>query len=495
MINNLISFSLCSGLLLIIYQMLLKGKTLYTFNRYYLLFSMLFSLVVPFIGIESNIPIVDVIKPVKDAITFPSSKEMWLTEPQPQMPASHTVTTNDHINYWRYCLLALYISGVLILLFRFVRNLYIIKSIVKNGECLSYERARLVLVENSHTPHTFLNIIFLNKHDYHSKNIEKAILKHELTHARQLHSIDIILIELLQAVCWFNPFIPFYRKAIELNHEFIADAAAIDNTTDITSYQYLLLNTANQSNGLSITSQFNYLIIKKRLIMMTRSTPAINAIWTKIVTVPVFISAFLLFCSKTEAFTVFASVKNPTPIIEKALGDTTSTKQSPYKLVASNYPYTKDGASLAALKEYQQTVEKYFEGTDRFIKHPAKITVEDRAKLETIFKSMSRAQQENQMLMFTYQGEPLKAKHPSQADLEIWRTSSTSRVWINDKKVNNSELNNYSPSDFGLAIPTRLTKKSINYKKYRYEITLYTNDYYAKLYKKQMDERYLSVML
>jgi len=279
MINNLISFSLCSGLLLIIYQLLLKGKTLYTFNRYYLLFSMLFSLVVPFIGIESNRSIVDVIKPVKEAITFPSSKGMWPTEPQPQMPAPHTVTTtNDHVNYWPYSLLALYISGVLILLFRLIRNLYIIKSIIKSGEYLSYERARLVLVENSHTPHTFLNIIFLNKYDYHSKNIEKAILKHELTHARQLHSIDIILIELLQAVCWFNPFIPFYRKAIELNHEFIADAAAIDNTTDITSYQYLLLNTANQSNGLSITSQFNYLTIKKRLIMMTRSTPAINAI-------------------------------------------------------------------------------------------------------------------------------------------------------------------------------------------------------------------------
>jgi hypothetical protein len=107
---------------------------------------------------------------------------------------------------------------------------------------------------------------------------------------------------------------------------------------------------------------------------------------------------------------------------------------------------------------------------------------------------MSREQQEQQILGFTYPAEPLKPKHPSQADLDIWKNSYTSGVWIDDKKVSNAELNNYKPSDFGLAIPSRLTKRAINYKKYRYEISLYTVDYYAKLYNEQMKNLYTSEM-
>ncbi|MFC0515320.1 M56 family metallopeptidase [Mucilaginibacter angelicae] len=495
MINNIISFSLCSGLLLGIYHLLLKGKTLYTFNRYYLLFSILFSLAVPFIGIKSDNPVIKVIKPVKETVALKPINDLWVLETPQAVSAHDTVTVIARkTNYWQYGLLGLYISGVLLLLFRFGRNLYIVNSTIKSSDHLPYKGGKLVLMENNLAPFTFLNNIFLSKQDYYRRNIDEAILKHELTHVRELHSVDIILIELLQAFCWFNPFIPFYRKSIELNHEFIADAAVIGSTADISSYQYLLLNTASGASGLSITSQFNYLTIKKRLIMMTRSTPAINAIWAKIVTVPVFISAFLLFCSKTEAFARSITVKNPKPIIEKTSGDTAISRRYSKSMIVSDYPCSKTGVSAAVIKEYCQIINKYVESPDGFIKHPAKITAEDRAQLEAMFKNMSRAQQEQQIVGFTYPAEPLKPKQPSQADLDIWKNSRTSGVWIDDKKVNNAELNNYKPSDFGLAIPSRLTKRAINYKKYRYEISLYTVDYYAKLYKEQMKNLYTSEM-
>ncbi|WP_114939084.1 M56 family metallopeptidase [Mucilaginibacter endophyticus] len=495
MINSLISFSLCSGLLLVIYQLLLKNKTLYTFNRYYLLFSVLFSLAVPFIGIKSSSPVIDMLKPVKATVVTKPVNVFLIFENQQATTSNHEVApAKQRVSYWQYSLLGLYIVGVLVLLFRFGYNLYAINVAIRNGDHLPYKGGKLILVQNGKSPFTFLNNIFLNKHDYYNQQIDGAILEHELTHARELHSVDIILIELLQVFCWFNPFIPFYRKSIELNHEFIADAAAISNTTDISDYQYLLLNTANVSTGLSITSQFNYLTIKKRLIMMTRSTSAINAIWAKIATVPLFIAAFLLFCSKTDAFTHSVLKKNIKPKTEKISVDTPISRHYSKSFIASDYPYTTTGASDNMIKEYQQIVNKHIDAPDNYVKHPSRITAAERSQLETIFKSMSRTQQEQQIVGFTYPGEPLKAKSPSQADLDLWKNSRTSGIWIDGKKVDNSKLNNYKPSDFGLAIPSRLLKNAVNYKKYRYEIGLFTVGYYEKLYKEQMDNLYTSQM-
>ena len=39
------------------------------------------------------------------------------------------------------------------------------------------------------------------------------VLRHETAHAKQWHTLDLLLVELVGVACWFNPFVWAYRDA------------------------------------------------------------------------------------------------------------------------------------------------------------------------------------------------------------------------------------------------------------------------------------------
>lgn len=122
-------------------------------------------------------------------------------------------------------------------------------------------------------PFTFLNFLFLEKEAFQNKSIEEEILYHELVHIRQKHSWDILLMELIKIVFWFNPIFVLYKNAIQLNHEFLADKGVNFRFQNKTAYQLLLFNKiAAQEVNLSISSPFNFSSTKSRLIMMGKSS-------------------------------------------------------------------------------------------------------------------------------------------------------------------------------------------------------------------------------
>jgi len=91
-------------------------------------------------------------------------------------------------------------------------------------------------------PFSFFSTIFVHDMDYEKEQIPQAVLLHELAHTRQKHSFDMIFIELLQILFWFNPLILLYKRAMRLNHEYLADAAVLQAKTDLFAYQNQLLN-------------------------------------------------------------------------------------------------------------------------------------------------------------------------------------------------------------------------------------------------------------
>jgi hypothetical protein len=109
-----------------------------------------------------------------------------------------------------------------------------------------------------------------------SKNVEESVssevLAHESAHVRQWHSIDVLFIELIRLVFWFNPVFLFYKKAIQLNHEFLADSAVLEDYKSISEYQDILLNSLTPSHNEFLTSSFNYNVTKHRLKMMYKHT-------------------------------------------------------------------------------------------------------------------------------------------------------------------------------------------------------------------------------
>jgi hypothetical protein len=136
--------------------------------------------------------------------------------------------------------------------------------------------------------------VFVNAEDYKNGRITKELLLHEFAHITQRHSLDIIFVELLQIMFWFNPLILLYKKAIRLNHEYLADSAVLNADIDLSGYQKLLLNFVFRNNSIYLASSFNYSLTKKRLLMMTKNNSSKMAMLKKIAVIPLFLTIGLL---------------------------------------------------------------------------------------------------------------------------------------------------------------------------------------------------------
>jgi beta-lactamase regulating signal transducer with metallopeptidase domain len=284
MIDFIFKSSISLLVLLLFYHLVLEKEKMHQFNRYYLLLSLLFSFVIPFITIEVATEIIQSVKKPTN-ILFPQGSVQIIKE----------------TNYTLYCIWTIY--GIITMLWsiRFIRNILKITSIINTNTIIDYHNAKLVLVPEKTLPHTFLNYIFINETDYKNRNIEAELYAHELTHVRQIHTLDILLIEFLKTIFWFNPIFIFYKKAIQLNHEFLADEFVIRSYENIPFYQSLLLSKANASQPLYLVSNLNFLVTKKRLLMMTKNTTQTKMILKQIALIPIFIVLFYFISIKSVA--------------------------------------------------------------------------------------------------------------------------------------------------------------------------------------------------
>jgi beta-lactamase regulating signal transducer with metallopeptidase domain len=277
MIPYIIKSSLSLIVLFGIYWLLLRKEKLFVFNRFFLIFSILFSLSIPFVSlpvnIQNNDPQRSILKTLYSAgpsysselnsISSPSHKPNTETEPVPE--SVNEKNNNSQI------LILLYITGVVLLLVRFSRNIYLIYRQIRMSEKITYSGQMLVLTNNQINPFCFCNSIFVNKRDYLNNTIAEELLSHEIEHIRQSHSIDVIFIELIKIIYWFNPILILYSRAIRVNHEYLADNAVIQNSSDIKDYADKLINFISCKRNVPLTSGFNPSVTRKRLIMLTKS--------------------------------------------------------------------------------------------------------------------------------------------------------------------------------------------------------------------------------
>ncbi len=166
---------------------------------------------------------------------------------------------------------------------------------MKSNTPIDYKNAKLILLTEKTLPHTFLNTIFINETEYNNRKIEAELYTHELTHVTQKHTLDILFIEILKTIFWFNPIFIFYKKAIQLNHEFLADEKVVTSYNNVPFYQSLLLSKANENQTFYLASNLNYLITKKRLIMMTKTTSKTKSLLKKAMLIPI-VTALLFLC-------------------------------------------------------------------------------------------------------------------------------------------------------------------------------------------------------
>jgi len=284
MSDFLIKSTITLFVLLTVYYLFLEKEKIHVFNRFYLLFSLVFSMVIPFITIEV---IQEIAQPTVNSGNI-------------QILQGSAVILEE-TNYLAIGLWSLYAVVTLVLAIRFFSNIIKILSKMKSNTPITYKNAKLILIPEKSLPHTFLNTIFINETEYNNRQIEAELYTHELTHVTQKHTLDILFIELLKTVFWFNPIFIFYKKAIQLNHEFLADEKVVTSYNNVPFYQSLLLSKANENQTFYLASNLNYLITKKRLLMMTKTTSKTQALLKKATLIPVVTALLFLLCTKAVA--------------------------------------------------------------------------------------------------------------------------------------------------------------------------------------------------
>ncbi len=359
MIGFLIKSSLCLILLLGIYNFFLEKEKMSIFNRFYLLGSLIISFAIPFVKFELHQDFVQH-NLLPDAI---------------QTIQGNTIIIDQKSNNFSIILWTFYGIITTFFVIRFGKNIYEFIAKIKTNPKEKFENSTLVLVAEKILPHTFLNYIFINRNDYETRNIEEELYTHELTHVRQKHTVDVLFIEILKTIFWFNPILIFYKKAIQLNHEFLADEKVVTYYNNVPFYQSLLLEKASWNSNFYLASNLNFLVTKKRLIMMTKTTSKSRALLKKLAVLPVLAGLIFISCSgeSTEkksdekivvsswetAKTLSSSEKITTDAFEVAEVDPKDVPTSPH------FPGGMDAFYKFVAKEFK--IPKGFSGKDKII--------------------------------------------------------------------------------------------------------------------------------
>lgn len=256
----LLKSSTCLLILLIFYKLILETLSNHKFKRAYLLIAILTSVITPFITFVKYVaPSVD--------------KVLLIDNNTETIPLNTTFKIAEGTNYLAIVLWSLYAIGVSLFLIRFGKNVFGIVSKIKKHEKIKHNNFINVLIHQLEIPHTFFNFIFLNKNKFEHNQIPHEILLHEQTHAKQKHSLDILFIELLQIIFWFNPLLYWLKKEVKLNHEFLADQAVLNQGVDTKNYQNILLAFSSNQQEQALVNAINYSSIKKRFTLMKTQTP------------------------------------------------------------------------------------------------------------------------------------------------------------------------------------------------------------------------------
>jgi len=266
--TTVVNFMLESGISLaifaLVYLLFLRKETFFVLNRIYLLGSVCFSILLPFIHLQvySGMPSI-----MLDEVTVTATGYQNLL--QTVFVYSSTISGEiekiiQSIGLIRF----IYISGTVIFLFVFLYRLLQITALIMNNESELKNGIRIIKIDRDTTPFSFFNFVFIDKNNANGSGM-KEMLAHEMEHVRQGHSVDVMILELLTIFLWFNPFFWLLKRSIRENHEFLADNGVLKPEVSSVAYRMLLLNSAFLQQPV-IANNFNYSLIKIRIKMMTK---------------------------------------------------------------------------------------------------------------------------------------------------------------------------------------------------------------------------------
>ncbi len=256
---------LSSGIFLLCYLLFLRKEKYHQLNRFYLLFSLAFSSLLPFI--KFSVPV------------------------QPLMPNTQsfltTVTEAPAIPFG----MVLYVAGAALFFILFLLRLFKVLKQIIGKHFIELNGLKVMDNPEQKVPFSFFHYVVVDSTTFELDELD-LVLRHEAAHAQQWHTLDILFVELVGVVCWFNPFVWAYKSALKSQHEYAADAAVIHSNVPRNDYFDLILKQIRHQNHLSPVHSFSATAVKSRIRMMMATVPGRRS-WMRYLSV-IPMSAFLV---------------------------------------------------------------------------------------------------------------------------------------------------------------------------------------------------------
>lgn len=290
MISYFLESTICWFVFYGFYLLVLERETFFTLNRFYLLITFVLGLLFPIIEIGDwqILNNHDTVSVMLQPVTVIASQMGYTLQEIVVTPVAKKT------NYLGQFLLSIYLIGVVLTTSRLIHGWWSIHRLKSQSIVIQKTGYTLVKTDQQHLPFSFFRNLFWSKNLKLSLDDETRILKHELTHIRQHHSIDILLLEMFSILFWFNPVLWFYKKSIRNTHEYLADKQVIAQHQK-KQYGQLLLRQMQSGPAFSLTHNFNHSQLKKRFQMMNKNKSSRWAMTRYIWALPIFAVLLLAF--------------------------------------------------------------------------------------------------------------------------------------------------------------------------------------------------------
>lgn len=244
---------LCSAVMFAYYLLFLKDKTFHHYNRFYLLFSVVISMILPLVKVSY--------------FTIETNKNLYLL--LSGFNQNQSQTTNYDITIYSVFYTIIGVVSVALLI-RLILGILKINSIKNQFPNETIEGIKFYQTNLNNAPFSFFRNLFWKKSIEINSPVGQQILKHEMVHIEQKHSWDKLLMQLTKSIFWFNPVFYFINREINLIHEYLADNKAVKKS-DTRAFAQMLLESHFSGSVLPVTSPFLSSNLKKRFTMITKN--------------------------------------------------------------------------------------------------------------------------------------------------------------------------------------------------------------------------------
>ncbi len=271
--------TLCISLLYLVFRTLMRKEAFFALNRMLLISIVLFSLAIPLV------PMPQIFQPAAPVQLLPAFTDEVVG--LPEVTTNVEVDTNNVVATPAKAELPIisiqqllqygYLAGLLISLAILMYGIILVFLLFRKASVKRMDGFRLVVVERDIQAFSFNRLIILSQHDY--MDHFQALLAHEQAHIQMHHFFDLLLLEAVKILHWFNPAIWWLIRDMKEIHEFQADDYTLTKGIDATQYQLLIIQKGVGPQRFALANSFNHCQIKKRIAMINKQKTGKAGSW------------------------------------------------------------------------------------------------------------------------------------------------------------------------------------------------------------------------